>query len=80
MEKIDYSKEFKKDENLGKHSILFSKNIFCIIPGPTGCEKTNLIVNVLKKEDMLNYSDVYVYSSTLYQPAYEYLKDYYKKN
>jgi len=79
MEIIDYSKNYNKDKSLKKHSILFPKNIFCIIAGATGCGKTNLIVNLLKKKDMLNYSDVYVYSSTLYQDAYVYLKDYYKK-
>ena len=35
------------------------------------------MVNLLKKEKILNYSDVYVYSSTLHQPAYEYLKEFY---
>ena len=79
MEIIDYSKKFKKNESTGKHSYLFPQNIFCIIAGHTGCGKTNLLVNMLMKENTLNYSDVYVYSSTLHQPAYEYLKDYYKR-
>ena len=36
------------------------------------------MVNLLKKEKILNYSNVYIYSSTLHQPAYEYLKEYYE--
>ena len=36
------------------------------------------MVNLLKKEKILNYSNVYIYSSTLHQPAYEYLKQYYE--
>jgi len=39
MEIIDYSKNYNKDKSLKKHSILFPKNIFCIIAGATGCEK-----------------------------------------
>jgi len=35
------------------------------------------MLNLLKKEKLLNYNHVYVYSSTLYQPAYEHLKSYY---
>src|SRR5271157_4571455 len=79
MNVIDYSKQFKKSNNIcGNHSAIFPKNIFCVIAGATGCGKTNLMVNLLRKEHALNYSDVYVYSSTLYQPSYEYLKQYYE--
>jgi hypothetical protein len=46
--------------------------------GSTGCGKTNLMIHLLKEKQLLNYADVYVYSSTLYQPSYEYLKNYYE--
>ena len=36
------------------------------------------MVNLLRKKQALNYSDVYVYSSTLYQQSYENLKEYYE--
>src|SRR5271169_5987749 len=77
MEIPDYSKEFNLPECKNKHAILFPKNIFCVIAGSTGSGKTNLMIHLLKKESLLNYSDVYVYSSTLHQPAYKYLKEYY---
>ena len=35
------------------------------------------MVNLLKEKERLNYSDVYVYSQTLYQSAYLHLKEYY---
>jgi hypothetical protein len=80
MEIPDCSKEFNIPRtNLAKHSILFPKNIFCVISGSTGSGKTNLLLYLLKKEKILNYSDVYVYCSKLYQPAYEHLKVYYEK-
>src|SRR5271169_4959778 len=79
MEIIDYSKHYNiADSTCKQHAVIFPKNIFCVIAGATGCGKTNLMVNLLRKEHALNYSDVYVYSSTLYQPSYEYLKQYYE--
>lgn len=79
MEISDYTKEFYIPQNkCGTHAILFPKSIFCVIAGSTGSGKTNLMVNLLKKEKILNYSKVYVYSSTLHQPAYEYLKEFYQ--
>jgi ABC-type lipoprotein export system ATPase subunit len=69
MEIIDYSKEYNTPPGVcGKHSIIFPKNIFYVVAGATGSGKTNLMVNLLKKEQTLSYSDVYVYSSTLFQP------------
>ena len=76
MEITYYTKKF----NLpicSSHSRLFPKNIFCVIAGSTGNDKTNLLLNFLNKEKLLNYDHVHVYSSTLYQPAYEYLENYY---
>jgi hypothetical protein len=35
------------------------------------------MLNLLKQEKLLNYDHVYIYSSTLHQPAYEYLRQYY---
>src|SRR5271169_611967 len=79
MNVIDYSKQFKKsNNNCGNHSPIFPKNIFCVMAGSTGSGKTNLMIHFLKQKQLLNYSDVYVYSSTLYQPAYQYLKEYYE--
>ena len=78
MEITDYSKEFKVPKSKLSHAPIFPKTIFGVIAGSTGSGKTNLMVNLLLKEKVLNYSDVYVYSSTLHQPAYEYLRQYYE--
>src|SRR6266581_1375307 len=74
----DHSKDFKmKPNNSGKHSDLFPSNIFCVVAGSTGSGKTNLLVDLLMSGSKLNYHDVYIYTTTLYQPAYEHLREYY---
>jgi hypothetical protein len=78
MDITDYSKELNVCSR-SLHSILFPKNIFCVIAGATGCGKSNLMLNLLKQEKLLNYDHVYVYSATLHQPIYEYLRNYYKE-
>ncbi len=76
----DYSKEFHINNNkTNSHAIYLPKNIFCVVAGATGSGKTNLILNFLLNEGVLNYRDVYIYSSTLYQPAYVFLEEYYHK-
>ena len=76
---IDYSKYYKKTLNTAKHAPFFPKNIFAVIAGSTGCGKTNLLVNLLFNKGYLDYGSVYIYSPTLYQPAYQYVKERYKE-
>jgi len=79
MELIDYSKEYKEKPSVGKHSPLFPKNIFCVIAGSTGCGKTLLLTNLLRKPDVLNFKDFYVYCPTLHQDAYTNLKQHFEE-
>ena len=79
MEFVDYSKEFTQDNHKVNHAPFFPKNIICVIAGATGCGKTLLMINLLRNEGILDYRDVYIYSSTLYQEGYEYLKRYYSE-
>jgi hypothetical protein len=76
MEIIDYTKQYNIC-SLRLHSAIFPKNIFAVLAGSTGSGKTNLILNFLRQEKLLNYDQVYIYSSTLHQPAYECLRRYY---
>jgi len=79
MEIIDYSKEYGKTKKTAKHAPFFPRNIFAVIGGSTGSGKTNLIINFLRQENILDYHDVYIYSPTIYQPAYQDLKNHYAK-
>ena len=79
MEVIDYSKKFDvPTTECERHAEFFPKNNFCVIAGATGSGKTNFMVNLLLQESMINYADVHIYSKTLFQPAYEFLKSRYK--
>ena len=76
---IDYSKFFRTSStSQSGHAPFFPRTIFCVIAGATGCGKTNLMTNFLLNEKWLDYSTIYIYSPTLHQPTYEYLKDYYE--
>ena len=61
MEIIDYSNRFSTSNHKVNHAPFFPKNIFCVIAGPTSCGKTNLLLNFLLDEGVLDYHNVYIY-------------------
>jgi len=73
----DYAKYFQRDNSSHKHIDFIPKNMRAVISGSSGCGKTNLVLNFLLNEHILSFSDIYIYCRTLYQPAYQYLKDYF---
>ena len=77
MDIIDFSK-FSESTGNSKHAPCFPRTIFCVIAGATGCGKTNLIANFLLQPQLLDYSNVYVYSPTLHQATYKHLKQYFE--
>lgn len=56
-----------------KHSVLLPNNVRCIICGPSGVGKTNIIINLLEDANGLRFENVYIYSKSLFQPKYKYL-------
>lgn len=78
MEIIDYSKYYSSSKNNNNHAPFFPKNIICVIAGSTGCGKTNLLINLLLRDGILDYGDVHIYSPTLHQGSYQYLKQCYQ--
>lgn len=57
-----------------KHGDLLPSSIRCIITGSSNSGKTNVILNLLKNENGLRFENVYVYSKSLLQPKYEFLR------
>lgn len=57
-----------------KHSRLLPNSIRCLIVGPSNCGKTNVMLSLLEHENGLKFENVYIYSKSLHQPKYQYLK------
>lgn len=70
-------------ENKGTkgHHFLLPPSIRCVICGPSGCGKTNLILNLLinkdDTDDYLKYDQLYIYSKSLSQDKYVFLRKYF---
>lgn len=63
-------------ENFRKHGDLFpgdSKR--CLIIGPSGCGKTNVMLSLIEEPHGLRFENVYIYSKSLNQPKYYYLRE-----
>lgn len=63
-----------KDEVFKRHGVLFPPTIRCLVIGPSNCGKTNVIISLIEHPNGLKFENVYVYSKSLYQPKYEYLR------
>lgn len=65
-----------KDENLERkrHGSRFPNSIRAIFTGPSGCGKTRAMLSLLLSEFGPRYKNVYIYSTTLFQPLYQHFK------
>lgn len=57
-----------------KHGELLPASIRCIIAGASNSGKTNVIINLLRNPNALRYENIYVYSKSLNQSKYEFLR------
>lgn len=57
-----------------KHGDLFPSSLRTLICGPSNCGKSNVMLSMLFDKNGLKFQNVYVYSKSLYQPKYEFLK------
>lgn len=58
-----------------KHSRLLPNHVRCIMSGPSNSGKTNVMLNLLFDPNGLHFENVYVFSKSLYQPKYTFLKN-----
>lgn len=58
-----------------RHGDLLPNNVRCIIAGPSGCGKTNVLLTLIESENGLRFENIYIYSKTLEQEKYQYLKE-----
>lgn len=63
-----------KQKKAKKHSELLPNSIRCIISGASNCGKTNLLISLIECENGLKFENIYIYSKTLEQDKYKYLK------
>lgn len=57
-----------------RHGELFPNNIRGVIVGPSNSGKTNAVFNMLFHPNGLRFSNLYVFSKSLYQPKYKFLE------
>lgn len=58
-----------------KHGILFDgESKRALVIGPSNCGKTNTILSLIQHPNGLRFENLYIYSKSLYQPKYEYLR------
>lgn len=61
--------------NYTKHGPLFGgSSKRGLLVGASGCGKTNVMVSLLEHPNGLRFENIYLYSKSLYQPKYEYLR------
>ncbi|CAP21163.2 Protein CBG24594 [Caenorhabditis briggsae] len=69
----DYS--VKNYYSIRKNNPLLPSSIRACIIGKSGCGKTNLLMNLLldkfEGDDYLDYDNLYIFSTTLFQPCYQ---------
>lgn len=57
-----------------RHGELLPNNIRAIFCGPSNCGKTNTLLSLITHPKGLSFENVYVYSKSLEQPKYQFLK------
>lgn len=64
----------KHNHRRRRHGVLLPNTIRCIICGPSNCGKTNVLISFLIHPNGLQFRNIYIYSKTLAQDKYNYLK------
>ena len=57
-----------------KNNTLLPSNVRGLIVGRSNCGKTILLLNLLLKDDWLDYNNLLAFGNSLHQPEYELIK------
>jgi hypothetical protein len=60
--------------NNTKQDGIFPSSIRCVVCGPSNCGKTNVMMALLIEKHGLIFENIYIYSKSLFQPKYNFLK------
>jgi hypothetical protein len=66
---------FKCEKKKKRHGDLLPNNIRAIVVGPSNSGKTNVIFNLLFSPNGLRFCNVFVFSKSLFQEKYKFLKN-----
>ena len=69
MDNLDW-----KDLSNRNNSPILPKSIRGLIVGKSDCGKTNLLLNILFKPELLDYNKLFVYGKSLFQSKYKILQ------
>lgn len=73
--KVDNHDESSHNNKFKRHGALFPNLIRCLISGPSGGGKTNLLLTLLCNENGLRFKNVYLCSKTIDQAKYKVLDE-----
>lgn len=63
-----------KEQEVKRHGPLLPNHVRALICGPSNCGKTNVLLNLIFAPQGLSFKNIYIFSKTLYQPKYQFLK------
>lgn len=67
--------DFGKEKRKKRHGELLPDSIRAVFCGPSNCGKTNSLLALITHPNGLRFENLYVYSKSLNQPKYQFLKE-----
>lgn len=71
---MNFDEFTKKKKYRTRHGPLLPSSVRAIICGPSNCGKTNALLALIVHPNGLRFENIYVYSKSLNQPKYQFLK------
>jgi len=72
---MNFDAVVEKEKKNKRHGDLLPDSIRAVFCGPSNCGKTNSLLALITHPNGLRFENVYVYSKSLNQPKYKFLKD-----